>query len=86
MKFKVRVKKPASRVGDTRRRFKFCWRPRKTDDGYWVWLESVLVTEKYTRLTALIPEMKVPQQYSAWIVTEKFSSSSTLWQEYKGKI
>lgn len=68
-----------------RRRFKFCWWPRKTDDKFLVWLESILITEKYTQLTRLIPESK-EQSYSAWLITESFSNKSTLYQEYHGKI
>ena len=86
MKFRLKTDTLGPKMGDIRRRFVFCWRPKKTEDGFWVWLETVLVTEKYTRLTRLIPESKAHVRYSAWLVTESFSSKNTLFQEYVGKI
>lgn len=79
---KIRIKdKNKPRVGDARRKFKFCWLPKRTDDKYWVWFERVLVTERYVRYAGF-----TNKSFGCWAITESFSNKSTLFKEYDGKI
>ena len=46
MRFKAKEIKEYKH-GETREYEKFAWLPKKSTDGYWYWLETVTITEKY---------------------------------------
>ena len=73
-------------IGSRRAQIKFAWLPVITEDGFKIWWEKYLSFEELI----MVPDTPIYPGYyyevPKWIEREAWSQSSTMWDEYEGKV
>jgi hypothetical protein len=69
MKWKIKIKKDVS-LGTIRKIKKIALVPTKVE-GYWIWLEPYIITQKYTRVEHHIPETFNSYFVNIWVTINR---------------